>query len=188
MQERHKFNNYELLVQLVPETGENNFQYLIFDWSRKEAISIDCYDSQKVINALDGSDLIACLGWLLSFFIIEKITLNSWHPIKKLIHNFSYTSSLGSYWWYSGAKRGISQFENNQWWWTCKRHDGFNYSRWEYWNWFIWCNSLSDAMSYNGLRVLSFSPVECTFYRRYDFLWRSRKIFWRNGTPNGQGS
>jgi len=62
MQERHKFENFELLVQLIPETGENNFQYLIFDWSRKEAISIDCYDSQKVINALDGSDLIACLA------------------------------------------------------------------------------------------------------------------------------
>ena len=62
MQEKHKFDNFELLVQLVPETGENNFQYLIFDRTRKEAISIDCYDSHKVINALDGSDLIACLG------------------------------------------------------------------------------------------------------------------------------
>ena len=62
MQEKHKFDNYELLVQLVPETGENNFQYVIFDTNKKQAISIDCYDSQKVIDALDGSDLIACLG------------------------------------------------------------------------------------------------------------------------------
>ena len=62
MQEIHDFGRYKLLVQLVPETGENNFQYLVFDKDTKQAISIDCYDAPKACGALDGFMLIASLG------------------------------------------------------------------------------------------------------------------------------
>ena len=38
----------ELIVQLVPETGESNYQYIILDHENHEALSIDCFDPKRV--------------------------------------------------------------------------------------------------------------------------------------------
>lgn len=62
MEERHKFDNYELIVQLVPETGENNFQYVIKDGATNEAITIDCYDADKAKVVLGDAELVASLA------------------------------------------------------------------------------------------------------------------------------
>ena len=45
MEERIEYDeNIELLIQLVPETNEFNFQYIIFDHENHEAVSVDCFD------------------------------------------------------------------------------------------------------------------------------------------------
>jgi len=62
MEERHTFDCYELIVQLVPETGENNFQYVIKDASCNEAIAIDCYDAEKALAAIGSAQLVASLA------------------------------------------------------------------------------------------------------------------------------
>merc|ERR1711892_605344 len=88
MEERHTFDNYELIVQLVPETGENNFQYVIKDASTNEAIAIDCYDADKALAAIGSAKLVASLGEVKSTSELSKEA------------TLSHTSSLGSYWRY----------------------------------------------------------------------------------------
>ena len=63
MEEIHDFGfGIELLVQLVPETGENNFQYLLFDKNNKTVISIDCFNSKRQIDKINGFTLLGALG------------------------------------------------------------------------------------------------------------------------------
>ena len=61
MEERIKSENkLELVIQLVPETGESNYQYVIIDHENAEAISIDCFDPKRVENVIseNGAKLI----------------------------------------------------------------------------------------------------------------------------------
>ena len=63
MEEIYDFGfGIELLIQLVPETGENNFQYLLFDKNNKTVISIDCFNSKRQIEKIKGFTLLAALG------------------------------------------------------------------------------------------------------------------------------
>ena len=69
MEEIHDFGNgIELVVQLVPETGENNFQYLLFDKKNKTVISIDCFDATRQLSRIKGFSILAALGKTLMTF------------------------------------------------------------------------------------------------------------------------
>ena len=58
MESRVAFSdNFELVIQLIPETGESNFQYLIIDKSQKTAVTIDCFLSSRIVETANNEKL-----------------------------------------------------------------------------------------------------------------------------------
>ena len=55
-------NGVRLLVQLIPETGENNFQYLIFNDTEKTIITVDCFNPDRALDRVGDNRIVASLG------------------------------------------------------------------------------------------------------------------------------
>ena len=63
MEEVHQLGNgVRLLIQLIPETGENNFQYLIYNENEKTIITIDCFNPDRVLERVGDNRVVASLG------------------------------------------------------------------------------------------------------------------------------
>jgi len=88
MEEVHQLGNgVRLLIQLIPETGENNFQYLIYNENEKTIITIDCFNPDRVLERVGDNRVVASLA-----------THHHWDHvggIKKLKESFPHMEIIG---------------------------------------------------------------------------------------------
>ena len=63
MEEVHQLRNgVRLLVQLIPETGESNFQYLIYNDNEKTIITVDCFNPDRALECVGDNQIVASLA------------------------------------------------------------------------------------------------------------------------------